>query len=172
MVDTESESEMEMDAPELLDMDAVDDELGQPEPEETDASDEERESGDEEGATSFFDERVVDEPRNITAARYVVPDEERRTSHIMSIAEYTEAISLRTEQISASGLSGCMLDATKNEIPPNADTARDLALAEMRARKCPLKLIRVVGSMVGADSKTYSVVEIWKVNTMTHPVFR
>jgi hypothetical protein len=96
----------------------------------------------------------------------VVPNEERRTAQIMSRAEYTEAISLRTEQIAAEGSQWCMLD----EIPPNITTARELALAEMNARRCPLKVMRVIGHEVDPVSGiTKKYVEIFSPNEMTHP---
>lgn len=168
MVDYETDTEIKGDE---------DDDMIPGEPEEEEEEEEEKEDSDEEmdvmpetGTHSFFEDRVVDEPRNLTSVRLVVPDEERRTSHMMSIAEFTEAISLRTEQINATGMSGCML--TREEIPPHVETARDLALAEMRAKKCPLKLIRVIGTTIGADSKPRTVVEIWKVNSMMQPQSR
>lgn len=98
----------------------------------------------------------------------VIPDAERRTSQIMSISEYTEAISLRTEQIAADGLAGSMLD----ELPANATTAREIALAEMKARRCPLRLVRHVGRVIEADGSIKNYTEIWSPNVMTHPAFQ
>lgn len=109
-----------------------------------------------------------DEPvKNSTEIVIIVPDEQRRTSHIMSLSEFTEAISLRTEQIGSDGTQGTMLD----EIPLGITSARDLAIAEIRARRCPLKLCRNVGRTIeGGVIKNY--VEMWSPNVMTHPPFQ
>jgi hypothetical protein len=99
----------------------------------------------------------------------VIPIEKRRTSQIMSLSEYTEAISLRTEQISTDGMSSAMID----EIPAQATTARDIAIAEIKARRCPLKIVRHVGRAMSDDGrhiKNYA--EIWSPNEMTHPPFQ
>jgi hypothetical protein len=98
----------------------------------------------------------------------VVPRGKRRTSHMMSLSEYTEAISLRAEQISADGVSGTMLDS----IPHGATTAREIAIAEIRARRCPLKIRRFVGSALCADGTIKNYAEIWSPNEMTHPAFQ
>ena len=112
----------------------------------------------------FMETDVV---RNATENMIVIPDDDRRTSQIMSVPEYTEAISIRTEQISADGSQGAMID----EIPALATNARDIAIAEMKARRCPLKIVRHVGSLVDPDGHVKNYIEIWSPNNMTHPPF-
>lgn len=99
---------------------------------------------------------------------FVVPEDHRRTSHIMSNSEYTEAISIRAEQISADGMDGAMIDS----IPANATTARDIAIAEMKARRCPMKLVRRVGRTIDASGTIKNYIEVWSPNEMTHPAFQ
>jgi hypothetical protein len=101
----------------------------------------------------------------------VIERDDRRTSDMASMFEFTEAISLRAEQIAADGYNAAML--RENEIPSGATTARDIAIAEIQRRKCPLKVIRQVGMTVDAltgQAKKY--VEIWSMNELILPSFQ
>jgi hypothetical protein len=94
----------------------------------------------------------------------VVPDEDRRCSHALSTFELTELISVRTAQISASGPTGAMVD-----IPPELTNARDIAIYELKMRRCPLKIQRLVGQDVipasnGKPAKVRKFVEFWSPN--------
>ncbi|MCK9604133.1 MAG: hypothetical protein M0R66_07235 [Candidatus Omnitrophica bacterium] len=107
----------------------------------------------------------------------VIAPGSRRTSQIMSLSEYTEAISIRAEQIGTDGISGAMIDeADVARIPAFATgtcTARDIAIAEMKARRCPLRVTRSVGRAIDPETgvpKNY--VEIWSPNEMMHPPFQ
>lgn len=98
----------------------------------------------------------------------IVPRDERLTLQIMSIAEFTEALSLRTEQIAATGMQGAMIEVA----PEGATTAREIAMAEMKQRRCPLKIVRKVGQTVDRQGNQKRFVEIWSPNEMTHPPFQ
>lgn len=137
--------------------------------EETDGEEEDplEEESEEPEAPEFAVETFDATIKNSAEEIIVVPDKYRRTSHMMSLSEYTEAISIRTEQIATDGVASVMLD----QIPPYLTTARDIAIAEMHARRCPLKLSRNVGRIVeGGVVKNF--VEIWSPNVMTHPLFQ
>lgn len=94
---------------------------------------------------------------------FVVPDDDRRCSHALSTFELTELISVRSAQISASGPSGVMVD-----IPPELTNSRDIAIYELKMRKCPLKIQRFVGQDVipGKTSRVRKYVEFWSPNEM------
>lgn len=137
--------------------------------EETDGEEEDplEEESEEPEVPEFAVETFDTAIKNSAEEIIVVPDKYRRTSHMMSLSEYTEAISIRTEQIATDGVASVMLD----QIPPYLTTARDIAIAEMHARRCPLKLSRNVGRIVeGGVVKNF--VEIWSPNVMTHPLFQ
>lgn len=136
--------------------------------EETDGEEEETLEEEPEVSESLIEHEKFDAViKNSAEEIIVVPDKDRRTSHMMSLSEYTEAISVRTEQIATDGIASVMLD----QIPPYLTTARDIAIAEMHARRCPLKLSRHVGRIVeGGVVKNF--VEMWSPNVMTHPLFQ
>lgn len=113
---------------------------------------------------SFIPSRLAPEMQEYEE-HVIVPEDERRTSHIMSRAEFTELISISAERIAREGMRGCMLD----EVPPGATTAREIAVAEILARRCPYKLMRTVGIETDSRGKVKKYVEIWQPNDMTFP---
>lgn len=82
---------------------------------------------------------------------YVVPDNQRVTSEIMSIYEFSEVIGIRTTQISEGN--------TVFTDVKNITDHREMALKELFDRKCPLKIRRKIGNRV----------EIWSCNEMSVP---
>lgn len=100
----------------------------------------------------------------------IITGDARRTSDIASVYEFTEAISLRTEQIAAGGLDVCMLRC--EEIPESATNARDIAIAEIQMRKCPLKVMRQVGALPDATGKIKKYMEVWSMNELMFPLFQ
>lgn len=93
----------------------------------------------------------------------VVDPNQRRTSHIMTAFEYTEAIVIRASQIER-----------RQNILTNVDgldDAEKMAEKELYDGKCPLILRRKVGEKV-ENSQLFEYYEYWDVNTMTKPVMR
>jgi len=107
-------------------------------------------------------------PANANAVEqiHVIARDERCTSHIVSMYELTELISVRTAQIANGGPAVAMI-----EITPDMGDPRTIAIAEFRARKCPLKIIRYVGRSFDRDNVMTKNVEFWSPNEMTHPRF-
>jgi hypothetical protein len=95
----------------------------------------------------------------------IVPADNRRTSNILSRAEFTELLSLSIERIAREGIRGSLLDT----LPPGATTAREIAIAEINARRSPYKLIRIIGTETDAQGITKKYVEQWSPNDMTYP---
>jgi DNA-directed RNA polymerase subunit K/omega len=90
---------------------------------------------------------------------FIVPDNERTTSQIMTLEEYTEAVGIRATEI-------------ENGTPVFTDVSGMICPIEMAKKeildgKSPYKLIREMSAKKG--SKT---VEIWKINDMTLPITR
>lgn len=90
---------------------------------------------------------------------FIVPDNERTTSQIMTLEEYTEAVGIRATEI-------------ENGTPVFTDVSGmtcpiEMAKKEILDGKSPYKLIREMSAKKG--SKT---VEIWKINDMTLPITR
>lgn len=82
----------------------------------------------------------------------VVPKDKRITSEIMTHAEYTRVVSERAKQIENNAPIFIIL---KNEHDPIK-----IAEAEIRQKKCPLKIVRYL---------TKNIKEEWKVNDMIIP---
>ena len=82
-----------------------------------------------------------------------VAPENRRTSEVMTIYEYTEIISTRTKQIESGGV--CFTDTGDEEDPIK------MAEKELRDKRCPLMIIRHI---------TPIIVERWDVNEMAMPL--
>jgi len=80
----------------------------------------------------------------------IVPDDERRSSHILQVSELAQVIAMRAQQIS-NGMSFSDLESHD----PIA-----LAKDEVKTNRCPLKIRRKVGP------HTY---EIWKINELVKP---
>lgn len=90
---------------------------------------------------------------------FIVPDNDRTTSQIMTLEEYTEAVGIRATEI-------------ENGTPVFTDVSGmtcpiEMAKKEILDGKSPYKLIREMSAKKG--SKT---VEIWKINDMTLPITR
>lgn len=95
-----------------------------------------------------------------TSANYIiVKPQDRITSHIMSIFEYTMVLETRAEQIARYG----------NSMVDTPGEPRALAQAELNERKCPLCIERPVGIQV-IDGVQYDIVEQWSPNDMDYPV--
>ena len=111
------------------------------------------------------DDAVQEEPTECstgaqTSANYIIVDpQDRITSHIMSIFEFTTVLETRAEQIARFG--NCMVDLSGE---PRAQ-----AQAELNERKCPLCIERIVGIQV-VDGVQYDIVEQWSPNEMDYPV--
>lgn len=90
---------------------------------------------------------------------YIVPDNERTTSQIMTLEEMTEAVGIRATEIENG--ARCFTDVTGYTCPI------EMAKKEILDGKSPYKLMREMSTKKG--SKT---VEIWKINDMTLPITR
>jgi hypothetical protein len=95
----------------------------------------------------------------------IISPDDRRTSNILSRVEFTELLSLSIERIAREGIRGSLLD----EMPPGATSAREIAIAEINARRSPYKLIRIIGTETDAHGITKKYVEQWSPNDMTYP---
>jgi len=88
----------------------------------------------------------------------IIAEDDRRTPDSMDIFEYTKILSIRAEQIAKH----------RNAMVDKQGEPDDLALSELRERRCPLVLIRHVGAkMIG--NELFKVVEQWDPNTMNLP---
>lgn len=88
---------------------------------------------------------------------YVVPDNERETSQIMTLEEMTEAIGIRATEIENG--APVFTDVTGLSCPIA------MARKEILDGKSPYKVVREVGMRKGGKE-----VEIWKINEMTLPI--
>lgn len=86
----------------------------------------------------------------------IVPNEFRRTSNIMTKAEYARIIGERAKQIENGAPPFIQL---KNEHDPS-----EIARREVREGVCPLSISRVLYS-----TQKGSLIEIWKSNEMVLP---
>lgn len=98
----------------------------------------------------LWNRKEVDNHRII----HVVPENERKTSHVISLEELTEAIGIRTSQIECGAV--CYVDIT-DDINPI-----DVARKEFMARESPLIIERKI-----KDLGSEIWVEHWKVREMT-----
>jgi DNA-directed RNA polymerase subunit K/omega len=90
---------------------------------------------------------------------FVIPEEQRTTSQIMTLEEFTEAVGIRATQIEQG--SPVFTDVTGYDNPIK------MARKELLNGRSPLKLVR---EMKIRDNERW--VEIWKVNNMTIPITR
>jgi len=90
---------------------------------------------------------------------YIVPDNERTTSQIMTLEEMTEAVGIRTTEIENG--SPCFTDVTGYTCPI------EMAKKELLDGKSPYKLVRVMSTKKGVK-----IQEVWKINEMTLPISR
>jgi len=106
-----------------------------------------------------------DEPEyTITESEYVreivvVRPENRLTSNILSSFETTDIISIRATQIAQ--FNNCMIETV------GIDDPIKMAEMELMARKCPLVLVREVGSVRQPNGQVQQYVEHWSPNHMT-----
>jgi hypothetical protein len=95
----------------------------------------------------------------VDASKYfIIPANDRMSSHRLSKFEYTSIISIRAESIARFG--NCMVNITG---PPDY-----LAEQELRQRKCPLCIKRAIGYRK-RDGALIQAVEIWDPNDMEFP---
>ncbi len=127
-------------------------------PDEDDGSDEDSH---EAAASVPNDERSEPQTSGNTITVLVVPPHLRITSHVMSKFEYTEAISIRAQQIAQ--FDNCMVDITGLVSPI------DMAERELMMGMSPLKLKRNRGIEYGPDGKLYKFIEEWRVREMQLP---
>jgi DNA-directed RNA polymerase subunit K/omega len=132
LVTDESDNEKEEIVDQVSDDDQPIDEAKNAEPPEEDNDEDIAEDIAEDTAEPI---KITDDPFTITVI--VVKPEKRKTSHIMSLFEMTEYISIRATQISQ--YNNCMVDTTGLTDPI------DMAKRELMMRKCPLVLRRHVG---------------------------
>lgn len=81
----------------------------------------------------------------------------RRTSNVITAAEFARVVGIRATQIDKSGIM--TVD------PGDLSDSRDIALKEIREGKCPL----VVRRPVGRTPKGEAIVEKWSVNELAIP---
>ena len=102
-------------------------------------------------------EETLPQPEYIKELIVVNPDK-RKTSHILSLLEMTEIISIRATDISKNRT--CMVNAGNLSYPDKQ------AKKELMMRKCPLIVVREVGDAL-IDGVLHTYVEHWNPNEMT-----
>lgn len=90
---------------------------------------------------------------------YIIPDEQRTTSQIMTLEEFTEAIGIRATQIEQGA-------PVFTDVAGYSDPIK-MARKELLDGRSPLKLVR---EMRQKENERW--VEIWKVNEMNVPITR
>lgn len=124
------------------------------------AADKSEESGDNDDANAapeiseFDNDDYINVPKLIEQEVYIRA-EDRRTSDIMSSAELSAVTVERIKQIESHNNPFC---------DGRYGSAKEMATAELRQRKCPLNLKRVIGTYRGVRH-----VEIWSPNEMVLP---
>ena len=100
----------------------------------------------------LFDKEYVTEER-------IVPDNQRRTSDILTLYEITEAIGIRAKQISKNTVIYTNVDGITDPI--------EMAEKEFFDRKSPLKLKRQIGVRVDHENKKIiKFIEIFNIREM------
>ncbi|ARA71964.1 hypothetical protein BNJ_00132 [Kaumoebavirus] len=93
----------------------------------------------------------------------VVPKNNRKTSSTMTLFEYAEVTGMRAKQIEEN--SPIFIDYTAANLGDvSALNPIDIARAELRAKRNPLTLQRVL-----SETATEKIVEWWEVNEMNLP---
>lgn len=113
-------------------------------------SDVESDTSDIEDTLTTFQPEIT---KHIT---YVHPDN-RKTSDIMSIFEYTELVSISASRIQKGGNPYIDLESTQINIEDPIEIAKE----EIRQKKCPLKIIRHL---------TPHLAEVWHANELAIPM--
>ncbi len=90
---------------------------------------------------------------------YIIPEEQRITSQILTLEEFTEAVGIRATQIERG--APVFTDVTGYSDPI------EMAKKEIFDGRCPLKLVR---EMKQLENSRW--VEVWKINDMTIPIMR
>lgn len=121
-----------------------------------DNEDVENSDNDEDDTVVAINPQYIEKNEDYTNTNYyriikIVPDDERKTSSIMTMYEYCEVIGIRTAQIDKSGI---VFTDTKSQ------NSRDMAIEELHNRCCPLKIIRHMGN---------NTQEHWSCNDMGFP---
>jgi hypothetical protein len=121
--------------------------------------DEEVKAPTEEGDEAVVESDFIAASTPIDATKYyIVPADERMSSHRLSKFEYTSILSIRAESIARFG--NCMIDKTGD--------VEFLAEQELRQRMCPLCVKRAMGYKK-QNGSMIQVVEIWDPNDMEFP---
>lgn len=113
-------------------------------------SDIEDEPADEDAEPEFDIKTVSDYNKEVI----IVREADRLTRNVLSVAEMTEIVSIRSVQIQEK--NNCLVDITGLTDP------RKMAQRELMERMCPLYLRRLVG-----DDGSNSYYEVWNPNKMT-----
>jgi hypothetical protein len=87
----------------------------------------------------------------------IVPPNERILSDAMSVMEFAAIMSIRSDQIGSN--NHAYVDP-----PAGMTKTSDIAAYELRQKKCPLMLQRVI-----EETPTHVVVELWSPNEMIIP---
>lgn len=90
---------------------------------------------------------------------YIIPDEQRITSQILTLEEFTEAVGIRATQIERGA-------PVFTDVSGYSDPIQ-MAKKEIFDGRCPLKLVR---EMKQQENSRW--VEVWKINEMTIPIMR
>jgi hypothetical protein len=117
----------------------------------------EDESGEEE-EDDDFDDDLEDVPpvEKDIFTEYIIPDDDRKTSPIMTISEMVEAVGIRISQIEG----GSVVFTEYGQL----SSAKEIAYKELIDRKNPLIISRTV-----KEEKNKRYVEHWKVREMVYP---
>jgi len=129
----------------------------------TNSDDEDEDSlfdSDDESDDDYPLNEVKNNNQHSYAKYYVkIPDDERMTTNVMSLYEYTAIISLRAKQISngMSKMPNTFIDPSEI-IKNNSQNIEELiAIKELKEGKCPMKIRRFI------DDTHY---EIWSANEL------
>lgn len=106
--------------------------------------------GDEEIEPPFDIKSVSDYNKEV----YIIPNDERMSRNVLSVAEMTAITSIRSAQIQSH--NNCLADCTGLSDP------RSMARRELMEGKCPLYVRRRVDTGDGNDQ----YYEVWDPNTM------
>jgi len=100
--------------------------------------------------------KEVDSEKDIAKRIYVKP-EDRITDNVLRLPELARILAVRAEMYSKNQISFTNLTTQINE--------EQVAIKELKDRKCPLQLIRVIAK----DKDGNEIAELFDVNEMTFP---
>lgn len=167
--DDDDDSTIDSDSSDSDELELEDDDIGQIEDPDTDNDmDLDRDNDmdmdldlDLEDAQQYGDENAAINDRHPWITKTItihVPDEERMGSDLMSVFEYTQLISIRVSQMAKDGIH--LVDA-------KSDNAIDIAKQEIREKRCPIGIIRVMNVETSQDGVQKIYQEYWDPNLMT-----